>query len=415
MIENGMNKTNEIYIDAEFHALIPALTPEEYKTLEENIIRDDCRDPLVVWDNTDLICEECGDGTGIRHDNWDPDGNRMACTYCGFGIKRDLTLIDGHNRLEICEKNNMDYAVDYMEFPDRDAVKAWIIRNQFGRRNLTPYQRAELALKLEPLVAAKAKERQGERTDIVQNSAPSEEFGKTRDKVARAAGVSHDTIHKVKTIQKKAPEEVKQKLRAGEMSINKAYSDIRTQEKREENTATLEDISVQEAKAIEGVYDVVVIDPPWPMKKIERECRPNQTGLDYPSMTEDELNNLEIPYAENCHVWLWATHKQLPTAIRLLEKWGLKYVCAFVWHKPGGFQPVGLPQYNCEFVLYARKGAPKFVDTKAFPVCFEAPRGKHSEKPERLYEMVRRVTGGRRLDMFNRREIEGFDGWGKEA
>jgi N6-adenosine-specific RNA methylase IME4 len=185
--------------------------------------------------------------------------------------------------------------------------------------------------------------------------------------------------------------------------------------KRQDAITKLEDTKALEAKALEGVFDVLVIDPPWDMKKIERDVRPNQVEFDYPTMTQDELKALELPAADDCHVWLWTTHKHLPRAFDLLTEWGLKYVCTFVWHKPGGFQPVGLPQYNCEFALYARKGSPQFIDTKALPVCFSAGRGAHSEKPEEFYDVVRRVTAGRRADMFNRRAIDGFEGWGLEA
>ena len=164
-----------------------------------------------------------------------------------------------------------------------------------------------------------------------------------------------------------------------------------------------------------GRYSVLVLDPPWPMEMIARDVRPAQTAMPYPTMTEAELAALELPAADHCHVWTWTTHKFLPMALRLFGAWGVNYVCPFVWHKPGGFQPFGLPQYNHETALYGRIGSPAFRDTSAFPTCFNAPRGEHSAKPERFYEMVRRATDGPRLDMFNRRRIDGFDGWGIEA
>ena len=192
-------------------------------------------------------------------------------------------------------------------------------------------------------------------------------------------------------------------------------SDVVREIKREEIIAKLEDVKAREVKAASGVYDVLVIDPPWDMQKIERDMAPTQVEFDYPTMSEQQLAEMKLPTADDAHVWVWTTHKFLPMALRLLDNWGLKYVCTFVWHKPGGFQPFGLPQYNCEFALYARKGTPQFIDTKAFPTCFQAPRGAHSEKPEAFYDIVRRVTAGRRIDIFNRRQIDGFDLWGNEA
>jgi N6-adenosine-specific RNA methylase IME4 len=164
-----------------------------------------------------------------------------------------------------------------------------------------------------------------------------------------------------------------------------------------------------------GTYSVIVIDPPWEMEKIEREVRPNQVGFDYPTMNEDELAAMTLPAADDCHLFCWTTHKHLPMALRLLDAWGFRYVLTMVWHKPGGFQPIGLPQYNCEFAVYGRKGSPKFIDTKAFNTCFEAPRREHSRKPDEFYDVIRRVTGGSRIDMFSREDRAGFSSWGNEA
>jgi N6-adenosine-specific RNA methylase IME4 len=185
--------------------------------------------------------------------------------------------------------------------------------------------------------------------------------------------------------------------------------------RKKDKAKTLDALRDSETEPPDGIYDVIVIDPPWPMEKIEREVAPEQVAFDYPTMEEDELAAMEIPAADDCHLWVWTTHKFLPMALRLLERWSFKYVCTFVWHKPGGFQPFGLPQYNCEFAIYARKGSPLFADATDFNVCFSAARSGHSEKPEMFYDTVRRVTAGHRLDMFNRRAIKGFDGWGNES
>ena len=210
--------------------------------------------------------------------------------------------------------------------------------------------------------------------------------------------------------------ENEQRLIAAQITGGKeSYADAIREVRREEVVEKLNDISTREVKRLEGKYDVIVIDPPWPIQKIEYDVRPNQVVLDYPTMTEDELAAMKMPAADDCHLWLWTTHKYLPMALRLLEVWGFKYTCTFVWHKDNGIQPIGLPKYNCEFALYARRGNPKFIDAKAFFLCFHGESGAHSEKPKEFYDLVRRVTAGVRIDIFNRREIDGFDRWGNEA
>lgn len=226
---------------------------------------------------------------------------------------------------------------------------------------------------------------------------------------ASASHTNRGAVERMDRLVRERPDLAEQ-VRTGELPGSTAVREM----VRPALIEKLESIKTREAKTLAGEYDVIVIDPPWPMQKIELDRNPAAVALDYLTMTEEELSVLPIPAARDCHVWVWATQKYLPMAMRLLDTWQLKYVCTFVWKKSGGFQPFGLPQYNCEMALYARKGAPQFIDTKNFPICFDAPRGAHSEKPDLFYETIRRVTAGRRIDIFARRVIPGFDGWGNE-
>jgi hypothetical protein len=91
-----------IVIKDEFKYLIPPLAPDEYEKLEESILAEGCRDPLVLW----------------KKDN-------------------EYILIDGHNRYTICSKHNLDFKIQVMEFADIEQASDWIVNNQLGKRNVT--------------------------------------------------------------------------------------------------------------------------------------------------------------------------------------------------------------------------------------------------------------------------------------
>lgn len=169
-----------ITIDKEFESLIPPLTAEEFKQLEENCVKEGIRDALITWN----------------------------------GI-----LIDGHNRFKIAAKHGLLWNEKRMEFADRNEAIRWIILNQFGRRNLSAYDRSVLALKLKPVIAEKAKERQN-------LGLKSDEGGRTDKALGKIAGVGKDTIHKVEAIQNSGNQQLIDDVREGRESINSGYQKV---------------------------------------------------------------------------------------------------------------------------------------------------------------------------------------------
>jgi hypothetical protein len=93
-----------------------------------------------------------------------------------------------------------------------------MIQNQFGRRNLDNYVKGSLSLRLEDYFKQKAEEnlKFGGRPKSEENGLPKSanllksEIKKvdTREELSKIAGVSHDTIYKVKEIKSQTPIEI---------------------------------------------------------------------------------------------------------------------------------------------------------------------------------------------------------------
>ena len=182
-------KLYDLTVDPEFRDLIPPLNEEELKLLEESLVADGCESPLIVWNGV---------------------------------------IVDGHNRYAICRKHEIPFAIQEKNFSSRDDAMLWMLRNQLGRRNLNNYQRVELVLKFEPLVKNAAEQRMlaGKAANPVPTLAQGQTKGKTRDHLSEAAGVSHGTFAKAKKLVQSADEETKRELRAGKVTVNRAYTEL---------------------------------------------------------------------------------------------------------------------------------------------------------------------------------------------
>lgn len=382
----------QLNINPVFRDLIQSLTADEFKQLEDNVLAEGIRDAIVVWNDI---------------------------------------IVDGHNRYQLAQKHSLQFDLHEVDFNSQDEAVLWIIDNQLGRRNLTDFVKLELQQKRADVLYERGKSIKSEvainrgfagnqhtKVDdlsIIDKTSRTEPAHNTRNEIAESLNWSTGKVAQGQYVIKHAPEEVKEKLRAGELSMNEAYKAIKTEEKKAIVQEQIQVLKEKEVQPSTGFYDVIVIDPPWQMEKIERDVAPNQVGFDYPTMTIEEIKDMDLPAEENCHVFMWITQKHHRHGFDIFDAWGVNFICEFVWHKNGGFQPFGLPQFNHEYVMYGRIGTPTFIDFKNFFTCFNANRTGHSAKPEEFYETIRRVTAGKRIDIFNRRKIEGYDTWGNQA
>jgi len=166
-------------------------------------------------------------------------------------------------------------------------------------------------------------------------------------------------------------------------------------------------------------YKTIVIDPPWNLNICcSKFCNGGTLSeqLPYKTMTDTEIENFDIQQFTNeeCDLFLWTTKAKIHTAFHILEKWGFRFSNFLVWNKRDGLTFNGVHN-TLEYVLYGYKGKIGLDYKKPLESYFEAKRIKHSQKPDKFYSMIAKVTAEPRIDIFARRRHIGFDAWGNQV
>lgn len=349
----------KLTVNPEYEALLPKLPKEEYEALKQSI---------------------------------KSEGQHFLIT-----VNMDGVILDGHHRFKVCSELGIEPKYEVKKFPSVLHEKKFVIEANLRRRQLTIFQRVEMAIPLLEIEKELAKERQLAGKTLSSN----ELKGQARDIVASKVGVSATTFQRATVILEKGSEKLKEKTRKGKVSISFAYQTIKTAEKHE--TPPL---------LPKGEFDVLYADPPWKYKYVALD---GNAETQYPTMQLKDICDLEIPSAKDAILFLWATNPLLQEALEVIKAWGFTYKTNIVWIKNG----LGVGHYvrgDHELLLIGKKGNMPIPISKSRPSSvLKALKSRHSKKPTEVYNIIESMYPNRKyFELFARKKREGWTTWGNE-
>jgi N6-adenosine-specific RNA methylase IME4 len=398
-------------IDPDIRSHIPPLREDELRQLEENMLRDGCKAPLVVWDGV---------------------------------------LLDGHNRFDICERHGLPFTTETIELPNREAAIAWIEDNQLGRRNLTADQFSYfIGRKYERIKRSHggAREASGQNDHLKTATAVAEQHGVSEKTVRRAGDYANDVDAIADQVGSEARTdilsgksgltrtevgEVADALAEGEVRFSsmgeaitwaKEYAQAervrKADAKKDERAAKEAELGARQSALPNKKYGVIYADPEWRFEVYSRETGLNAAADNhYPTSPLDEIKARDVPSiaAKDCVLFLWATAPMMPQALEVMAAWGFEYKSQFTWAK----DRAGTGYWNRnqhELLLVGTHGnIPAPALGTQFSSLIVAPRREHSHKPDEAYEIIEAYFPTLpKIELNARHARPGWDAWGYEA
>ncbi len=179
-------------------------------------------------------------------------------------------------------------------------------------------------------------------------------------------------------------------------------------------------------------YRTIVADPAWKYTLTApptmRGGGPSSAERNYETMTMDAIAALPVPdlAEDDAHLYLWVTNpiiteqrlrgEEAPTAPAICRAWGFEPKTLLTWIKSENGAGMGFYfRGDTEHVIFAVRGNLPIPAEIRESNVFRGHRGRHSQKPDSLMDLVERVSPGPYLEMFSRRARLGWDTWGDEA
>lgn len=175
-------------------------------------------------------------------------------------------------------------------------------------------------------------------------------------------------------------------------------------------------------------FDLIMADPPWSFGLWSAKGQEKSADAQYATQDLAWIKAMPVPIlaADNCLLWLWATHPMLPHALEVIEAWGFTFKTSGVWvkrttHGKLGFGTGYILRCASEPFLIATKGRVRTV--RNVRTVIEGKVRKHSQKPEEAFHEASRLLdpehypegGPLRIELFSRTNRPGWKHWGDEA
>lgn len=333
-------------------------------------------------------------------------------------------ILDGRHRYKACI--NLGMEIKFETYVGEDPL-GYVLAHNLARRHLDESQRAMIAARLAGTSWG------GDRKSIkTQICATEVSLGSASEKL----NVGKRSVNSARKVLAEGTQELADAVDSGKIAVSVAakiaemepaqqaqiIADPRPDQAvkkvaRQEKEQALADRTITQSMTSTGkLYGVIYADPPWKFETHSENGMDRSADNHYPTMSMFDMLTLDVPAADDCVMFMWATVPMLPEAIDLMGSWGFEYKSHICWIK----DRIGTGYWTRnkhELLLIGTKGSvPAPAMGTQPPSVIELPLLRHSEKPAFFADMITSLYPTTpKLEMFARVGRVGWDVIGNEA